>query len=247
MLSYGQFAVFYDQLMADAPYYQWIEFVKQQIQQAGIQTQTLVDLGCGTGTTTIPLAQLFQETIGVDLSAEMLLVAQSKMIEHQQTGIQWIEADMAEITFGSESIDCITILCDSLNYVIDLDDVKATLAHAYEALKTGGLLIFDVHTPEKIANVFTDFSENHVDEDFSYLWNSFVIGEGEVEHELTFFVESENGLYQRFDELHHQKTYDKIDYEIMIKESGFKDVSEYDSGEIGFNENGMRNFFVCRK
>lgn len=246
MLSYGQFAKFYDQLMADAPYQEWIRFVEAQVQQAGVEFGTLVDLGCGTGTITVPLAESFQTVIGVDLSAEMLTIAQEKASqEHRE--IQWIEADMAEMTFAPASVDCITILCDSLNYVIEPTDVQQTLQHCYQALKPGGLLIFDVHTLEKIHEVFTDFSENVVGDDFSYIWNSFVMAEGEVEHELTFFVETENGLYQRFDELHHQKTYAIEDYKTMIVESGFGEISTYDSHEVGFLEPKMRNFFVCRK
>ncbi|MGL5548480.1 MAG: class I SAM-dependent DNA methyltransferase [Culicoidibacterales bacterium] len=244
MLSYGQFANFYDQLMAEAPYYQWIEFVEQQMSQTGITQGTLVDLGCGTGTTTIPLAASFATTIGVDLSAEMLTIAQEKA---QNAAIQWIEADMSEITFPEASVDCITILCDSLNYVVEQAAVIATLKNCYTALKPGGLLIFDVHTLAKIHEVFHDFSENVVEDEFSYLWNSFVIGEGEVEHELTFFVETPEGLYQRFDELHHQKTYATQTYQQFLAESGFTQVKTYDSAEVGFGDIGMRTFFVCCK
>ncbi|MGL4624160.1 MAG: class I SAM-dependent DNA methyltransferase [Culicoidibacterales bacterium] len=245
MLSYGQFAKFYDELMADAPYEQWIAFVQSQVEQAAIPTETLVDLGCGTGTITIPLAELFTNVIGVDLSAEMLTIAQEKLTTQQQ--IQWIEADMSEMVFANESVDCITILCDSLNYVIDQEDVQTTLTNCYRALKPGGMLIFDVHTMTKIHEVFDDFSENVIGEDFSYIWNSFVLGEGEVEHELTFFVETDSGLYQRFDELHHQKTYPEEDYKTMISESGFSEICTYDSHEVGFFEPNMRKFFVCRK
>lgn len=246
MLSYGQFAKFYDLLMADAPYEQWLDFIATQVKQAGIEMGTLVDLGCGTGTLTVPLAKLFTTVIGVDLSAEMLTIAQEKAAVEQQD-IQWIEADMSEMIFAPESVDCMTILCDSLNYVIEQGAVQQTLENCYQALKPGGLLIFDVHTMAKIHDVFEDFSENVIGEDFSYIWNSFVTGEGEVEHELTFFVETESGLYQRFDELHHQKTYPLKDYKTMINESGFVKISTFDSHEIGFSEPSMRNFFVCRK
>ncbi|MGL5916459.1 MAG: class I SAM-dependent DNA methyltransferase [Culicoidibacterales bacterium] len=244
MLSYGQFANFYDQLMAEAPYHQWIEFVEQQIEQAGIERGMLVDLGCGTGTTTIPLAAKFTTAVGVDLSAEMLTIAQEKA---QKSPIQWIEADMAEITFPEASVDCLTILCDSLNYVVEPAAVLATLKHCYTALKPGGFLIFDVHTVKKIHEVFADFSENVVEDEFSYIWNSFVLDEGEVEHELTFFVETPSGLYQRFDELHHQKTYEANHYHQLLIESGFKKIDISDSAEYGFGEAEMRMFFVCSK
>lgn len=246
MISYGQFATFYDELMSDVPYDKWVAFILSQLQKNNTSQGTYVDLGCGTGSATISLAQHFEQTVGVDLSIEMLTIAQEKATMSNQH-IQWIESDMVEMTFAEKSVDCISILCDSLNYVTDIVDVKTTIQNCYSALKPGGLLVFDVHTIEKIMTLFSDFSENYFGENFCYIWNSFVLSEGEVEHELTFFVENEIGLYQRFDELHHQKTFSKDIYQMLLEDIGFEKIDIIDNSTISGDENNMRCFYLCWK
>ena len=62
------------------------------------------------------------------------------------------------------------------------------------------------------------------DDYVSYIWNSFP-GElpDSVEHELSFFVlDEQTGKYDRFDELHYQRTYSVQQYSDWLKAAGFK-------------------------
>src|SRR5437899_7146962 len=50
----------------------------------------LLDLGCGTGQLTIPLASLFEEAVGLDLEPEMIQEAERVAREAGVGNIQWI-------------------------------------------------------------------------------------------------------------------------------------------------------------
>ena len=55
-MSYEKFAYTYDRLMNSMPYEDWLRFVKESFERFGMKPTTLVDLGCGTGNLSIPLA-----------------------------------------------------------------------------------------------------------------------------------------------------------------------------------------------
>ena len=43
-----------------------------------------------------------------------------------------------------------------------------------------------------------------------------------VYHEMSFFIEDNNGTYQRFNESHYQRTFEKETYINMLNQIGFK-------------------------
>ena len=74
-MKYEQFALLYDELMNDVPYDKWVEFTEESLQQADMKEAKILDVACGTGNVTL-LVQKGYDLIGVDLSEEMLTVAQ---------------------------------------------------------------------------------------------------------------------------------------------------------------------------
>lgn len=250
-MAYGQFAYIYDQLMQDVPYDKWVSFV-QTVKQKYIADDSdhfsIVDVGCGTGELAIRFAQAGWEVSGVDLSESMLAIAYEKAAA-SGLSIPLFEQNMAELE-GFNDVDCITIFCDSLNYLEAEEDVKSTFKSAFNQLKKGGLLLFDVHSLYKMTQVFMNNTFTSVEEDVSYIWNSFP-GEhpNSVEHELSFFVkEEETDRYLRFDELHFQRTFDVETYKKWLEEAGFSVRSitgDYSTEHMA--EHTERVFFVAQK
>lgn len=78
-MKYEQFALLYDELMNDVPYDKWVEFTEESLQQASMKEARILDVACGTGNVTLPLVRKGYDLIGVDLSEEMLTVAQQKI------------------------------------------------------------------------------------------------------------------------------------------------------------------------
>ncbi|MFJ8067802.1 class I SAM-dependent DNA methyltransferase [Peribacillus sp. NPDC096447] len=224
-MTYERFAYVYDELMKDAPYEKWLMILTAKLEQYGIGGRKVLDLACGTGEMTVELAQHGFEVTGVDLSDEMLLVANEKAVK-LGLSIPLFQQNMAELE-GLGQFDCVTIFCDSLNYLRDEEDIVKTFSRVHEHLKDGGLFLFDIHSIYKMEEIFRDNTFAVNGEEVSYIWDCFPGEEPySVEHDLSFFVrDDESGLYDRFDELHYQRTYPVDQYKKWLEQAGFT-VSE---------------------
>lgn len=247
-MSYQQFAYLYDELMQDAPYDEWVKFVKDRLQKYQVDGDLLLDLACGTGELSVRFAKEGFAVTGVDLSSDMLAVAQEKS---QESGlsIPFFEQNMVEME-GHGQFDIIGVFCDSINYLQSDEDVTQTFLTIFQHLKDGGLFFFDVHSIYKISHVFIQQTFAIAEDHLSYIWNSFP-GEfpNSVEHELSFFVLDErSGKYDRFDELHYQRTYSVQQYSDWLDAAGFEllEVSA-DFENSPPQDNSERIFFVARK
>jgi SAM-dependent methyltransferase len=247
-MSYEQFAYLYDELMQDAPYDEWVRFVKEKLNNYQVDGKSMLDLACGTGQLSIRFAKEGYDVTGVDLSSDMLAVAQAKSKEEGLL-IPFFEQNMANLE-GHGLFDIIGIFCDSLNYLQSDGEVADTFSNVFHHLKEEGLFFFDVHSIYKITHGFIDQTFAQAEDRLSYIWNSFP-GElpNSVEHELSFFVlDEQSGKYDRFDELHYQRTYSVKQYQDWLEEAGFELLEvcadfENDAPKI----ESVRIFFIARK
>lgn len=247
-MTYGRFAYVYDELMKDVPYEKWLMILTAKLEQYGIDGRKVLDLACGTGEITVELAQHGFNVSGVDLSDEMLMVANEKAGKQGLT-IPFFQQNMAELE-GLGLYDCVTIFCDSLNYLREEMDVQKTFSRVHEHLKDGGLFLFDVHSIYKMEEIFHNNTFAVNDEEVSYIWDCFPGEEPySVEHDLSFFVrDDQSGLYDRFDELHYQRTYPVQRYKEWLQQAGFEVLELLaDLEETPPTNETERILFVARK
>jgi ubiquinone/menaquinone biosynthesis C-methylase UbiE len=247
-MTYESFAYWYDLLMEEAPYDAWQSFVQRKLQQYGRRGATrILDIGCGTGELAVRLAKAGFVVAGVDLSENMLSIAQAKA-EAQQVTVEFFQQNMTELR-GFSDFDCATIFCDSLNYLLEEKEVQQTFSCVYELLRKDGLLLFDVHSPYKMDRVFRDAVFTSNDEEISYIWSCYPLSfPHSVEHELTFFVRGGDGKYERYDEWHQQRTYEMIQYQQWLTEAGFTVLEiTADFTDEAPTEMSERIFFVAQK
>jgi SAM-dependent methyltransferase len=208
--------------MNDVPYERWVQFLKDAFQKYEMLQPSILDIGCGTGTLPISLAKLNYSISGVDLSEEMLSVAMAKA-EIEKVNIPFFQQNMVELE-GFDQLDCVTIFCDSLNYLETEDQVKQTFIRVNESLKDNGLFLFDVHSPYKIEEIFGEETFFIDDAELSLVW-SCTQGEHplSVEHDLVFFMKEENrDVYERFEEYHNQRTFPINTYKSLLNQTGFE-------------------------
>lgn len=247
-MSYGEFAYIYDELMRDVDYEQWISFFKERVTHDNKKHPLRVlDIGCGTGEIAIRLAKEGYEVVGVDLSEDMLAVANNKAMEAGMR-VEFYQQDMVEIS-GLDPFDVVVIFCDSLNYLRTEEDVQKTFQNIFKLLKHDGLLLFDVHSVYKMDSIFMDGPFVSSDEEVSFIWNCF---EGEhphsVEHELSFFVKNEhNDDYTRFDEFHEQRTFPIQTLQNWLEEIGFKVIDVLADFNNQVQETSERILFTAKK
>ncbi|MGF3103788.1 class I SAM-dependent DNA methyltransferase [Rossellomorea sp. DUT-2] len=247
-MSYERFAYVYDYLMQDVPYDGWLEFVNKQAKAYSIQGESVLDIACGTGELSLRLVRDGYDVTGVDLSQDMLMVAQEKALE-MNVKLNLFQQDMSKLDSLGE-YDLITIFCDSLNYLEDEKDVENTFKSVYAHLKQDGLFLFDVHSIYKMTQTFINQTFTLTDEHVSYIWDCFP-GEvpNSVEHELTFFVkDEETNQYERVEELHKQRTYPILTLTEWLKDAGFEVLNvSADFTEEAPTDHSERIFFTCKK
>ena len=80
MDAYTSFAQVYDELMDNIPYDEWISYITSLLHEYNITEGLVAELGCGTGTITEGLAAAGYDMIGIDVSSDMLEIANEKKI-----------------------------------------------------------------------------------------------------------------------------------------------------------------------
>ncbi|MBX0358787.1 class I SAM-dependent methyltransferase [Halobacillus sp. Nhm2S1] len=242
-MSYGDMARVYDLLMQDAPYGQWVNFTKQMLQQYHANGQKILDVGCGTGEITHRLHDEGYQMTGIDLSSDMLTVAQQK---NPRAAIEWLQQDMTALE-GLSGYDCVISYCDVVNYLTDDQKVQQAFDSIYQTLTQGGVFLFDVHSIDHIHKDLSGATFAEVRDDLSFIW---FCDSGELEnsliHDLTFFVE-DDGKYQRFDEIHEQRGYDQTVLRSWLSRSGFKVQGVFSDFSEEPSLDGERWLFVCTK
>ena len=235
-MSYETFAYYYDSLMEPQFYDDYENFIMNHA-----SFDEVLELGCGTGEMAIRLAKRKKSVFATDLSTDMLEVAKQKaMAENVNLILQRI--DMSDFS-TSHQVDLILCLRDSINYLLDVEDVIQTFRNVYQSLKAEGTFIFDIDSLYKMNVILKDYCEKEDDEEFAFEWNVELLDEGYVHHHVYIEDKIEHEIV---DEEHYQKTYSVAQYLYWLKEVGFEKI-EYYSDFDEYHDDCERVIFVCRK
>lgn len=235
-MSYQDFAYYYDSLMDEEFYQQYLDFITSHA-----KFNTVLELGCGTGITAINLAKLDKTVYATDLSSHMLEVAKANAIE-ANVDLMLGRVNMCDFQIN-EPVDLVLCLCDSLNYVINPKKVQQVFKNVYAALKDTGTFIFDVHSMHKIDETFLDYKEEEKDEDFYFKWEVKKVGPGKIHHTIQI-DDYENDEHVK--EEHDQCTLSVETYEEMLKKAHFNYIKIF-SDFKDYDSNDDRVIFVVKK
>ena len=260
MEAYGDFAYVYDAFMDNTPYEEWCGYVCESIKKYGVsrpgrksvdllesEKNLVVDLGCGTGTLTQMLYEAGYDMIGVDNSETMLSVAMEKR-DSAGSEILYLLQDMRELELYS-TVGTVISVCDSVNYILEEDELLTVFKLVNNYLYPGGLFIFDFNTVYKYAEVIGDATIAENREDCSFIWENYYHEEEEInEYDLTIFVQEEDGRFRRFQENHYQKGYHPERICALLKEAGMEVVQLLDADtREAVNPESERIYIVARE
>lgn len=248
MSIYESFAEVYDLFMEDTPYKKWVNYIEKIWQKFGLTPQLIAELGCGTGNMTNLLAEKGFELIGIDNSYQMLSKAKEKAYKNN-LDVLYLQQDMREFElFGT--VDCILSICDSINYILEENEILNIFKLVNNYLNPNGLFIFDINTIYKFKNVLSNNSFSETNENSAYtLENYFDEKEMINEFYTNFFIKDENtNLYHRFEEFHYEKAYEIEKIKNLLEKAGLKFLGVYD--ELSFNPpkiESQRVFFIAQE
>ncbi len=192
--GYRAIASAYDRLNAEVDYEAWSAFIEAVFDRyLPARPQIVLDLACGTGRMTFPLADRGYDMIGIDGSADMLAEATDKnnartdrlfetvcarlgvdpdgedtdaamaVLAETPTPL-FLQQDMRDFELYG-TVDAAVCCLDSLNYLTGDGDLLACLKNIYLYLAPGGLLVFDVNSPYKFAHIYGQCAYVLEDED----------------------------------------------------------------------------------
>lgn len=229
---------FYNELTYDIPYNLWLDIICHFKNKDG----SVLDIGCGTGRLTRQLE--FKQKYGMDISPAMLKIAMEK-----DRDINYFQDDMKDFELD-QSFDMIVATVDVLNYLEDEEEFISTLKNVHDHLNDDGVFIFDIHSKYKMENDFNNMLYTDDTEHITYIWHALQ-GEAPLSavHEMTYFVENENGMYQRVDETYTQRTYEHKDVIKMIEKAGLYLDTAFSDFDINHAVTTVcdRNFYIVKK
>ncbi len=242
--SYKSFALVYDRLTQDVEYEKRFEYIESIFKKFKAKPSLVLDLGCGTGGMTTIMAEHGYDMIGVDISADMLDVAQQKS---EDLKILYLNQPMQELDLYG-TVDAAISLLDSINYLEDTDELEETFKRVENFLNPGGLFIFDINTKYKLENILAGNIFCGEDEDVYYTWENYYDKEEKLcEFKLEFFI-TENGSINRYTEYHYEKAFELTEIKNALKKSGFELLAVYDDLSFEPNRrNSEKIFFVAKK
>lgn len=208
----------------------------------------ILELACGTGRLSIPLAREGFDVTGLDISKPMLHYARKKAAG---LDISWVEADCRDFKMDRE-FAFIFLGYNSLSHLHDLDSLERCFSRVREHLRDDGHFAIDVFNPN-----LTLLSR---DPDKRFLVNTYEdpLGRGMVSKwESNEYDAKEQVNHIRwYYELGNEEFIEKLDMRIffpqeldaLLKYNGFTIEEKYGDFEGStFNKDSLKQIVVCRK
>lgn len=145
MNVFGNYARYYNLLYQDKDYVGEAKFIDQLIQANAPTSQSILELGCGTGTLALLLVKEGYNVCGVDLSTSMLQEARerfSQITPKLKAKLTLLQGDIRTIRIDQQ-FDVIISVFHVFSYQVTNEDLASAFATVKAHLKPGGLFLFD--------------------------------------------------------------------------------------------------------
>lgn len=187
----------------------------------GVETQAVLDLGCGPGRHAVPMAERGLDVTALDLSSHLLEHGR-QYAQQQQAVVEWVRGDMRQ--FRQEgAYDLVLSMWTSFGYFDDPADDFKVLECCYANLRQGGALIVDIAGKEILVR---DVQPVHLTE---YHGGDILIERPVIEDGMSRL--SNEWLLIQGDRVHraqwHHNLYSGKELEERLRCAGFDEVALY--------------------
>ncbi len=229
--SFTSVAPYYDKLMASVPYRFWLSYIEALWKTHGVKPRRVLDLACGTGTVSLLLAKAGMEIVGVDVSPDMIAAARGKQHDAAAKNVEFEVADAAAMPPIKSPVDSAICLFDSLNNILEREQLAAAFRNVRESLTESGVFIFDLNTAYAFRQGMFNQRSSPLDEPLTYVWRSKFDEPRQlctINMEFKILAHGDEPERQ-FTERHVQRAYSRVEVEDMLMESGFDEITPYDA------------------
>jgi hypothetical protein len=147
-------------------------------------------------------------------------------------------------------VAAIVCVCDSLNYVLDTEEITDIFRLANNYLEADGLFICDFNTRHYYRDIVADSTIAEDRDDVSFIWDNYYDEEADInELSLSLFIrEGEENLYRKYQETHYQAGLTIDEVKACVEDSGMELVAMYDAFTHNpADDNSERVYVIARE
>lgn len=248
--QYKDVAGVYDTLMVSVPHAAWLSRIEQAARERGKAPRSVLDCACGTGLVTELLWRRgYRPVYGFDLSPAMIAIARTKALGLKTTaGLTYYVQNAATLDLGDIRVDFIVSLFDSLNYILDPNDLASAFQRLYYHTNPGGLLAFDLNSAYALSHDL--FSQSQQFGPVQHIWKANWNPETRLcRVDMDFWVlDPMTGRSRHFTETHIQRAYTVPEIRDMLTAAGYVKIEAF--GNYGYKTPGSRSdrlLFIAEK
>lgn len=233
-------------LVADIPFY---------VEEARRAGGRVLELACGTGRLTIPIAKSGVGIVGLDLAPSMLAHARTKA-EAAGVKIEFVEGDCRSFELGRK-FALVFMAFNSMQHLHDYESLAALFRGVREHLSEGGSFVFDVFNP-KIAILARAVGERHLEREYedpdgrgtiAFEYGSTYDDAAQVSHIQCYFVRRGplgEELEVRVEELHLRSFFPQ-ELDLLVRSQGLEVEEKYGNFERKpFASGDPKQVVVCK-
>jgi ubiquinone/menaquinone biosynthesis C-methylase UbiE len=249
--AYGEYlSQVYDKLNKDVSAEQFSEFCTHCFEKyAAVEVKHVCEIACGTGSVAIELEKKGYKVTASDLSEDMLAIADNKAFDCGCKNVIFTKQDMRYFT-ASNKAGAVICFLDSVNCLLVPKDVKSCFKSAFDILVDGGIFVFDINSKYKFEKVYGDNAYILEDDGVLCAWQNYYDQEKKIcDFYLSFFLENQDGLYERQEENRRERMYTVHNIESYLKQAGFSEIHtlsgfDFEEADEACDE---RIFFIAKK
>ncbi len=223
MLIYDKFAEYYDLMYSFMEYKEECDYLEEVFKKYGSSSpQTILDIGCGTGTHALHLTERGYNVFGIDLSEMQIRLAKKKSESLGSGKVEFQVADMRDFSLDRK-FDCAISMFGSMGYLIEDEDVEKALLRIHEHLNPGGLFVFEFWNVRGVIPGSKSWLRNEDETHKVIRLNSSDFNPEECTLALVFetYILEGKQLIDEFTETHIIRVYSPNEMKRILKQSGF--------------------------
>jgi len=220
---FSEIAEYYDFLFENVDYEKWARYVVRFFSVARVKVERVLEVGCGTGNLTKHLNDMGFKVVGVDSSEDMVRVARRKLPD-----VEFFVADVREFSLD-EKFDAVVSTFDSLNNILEDEEMLKAFINIRRHLRDGGVFIFDLNTPYAMQTIWNEAVFVKVLRNGIYsIWKGEYLGNAISRLNLILFVPYGENLYRKVEEIYVERGYSPNQVKTLLTKAGFTGVYYFD-------------------
>jgi SAM-dependent methyltransferase len=241
--SYGAFARVYDKALGEI-FMRGAGLVLRALEaEYPTEARTHLDVACGTGLAMRHFVSRGWSSRGIDASFAMVSRARRR-------GLAVAVADVRSFALRT-TFERVTCLYDSLNHLLDRDDLARTFASVASVMGPTSLFWFDLNHPEAFREVWAMADPYHAEDAVYRL-------EIETRYDVAANLATarvrgwhdDGGVRHPIDETHYQRSWERDDVVDLLREAGLETVDVFGFDPFAarvFDGHDVKEMYVARK